>query len=64
VACGILVAFIWTIFPFPISESTELRKDLAISLQLMSAYYENVHQTVQSRVKGQAGSKEKRGKSF
>ncbi|KAK5171787.1 uncharacterized protein LTR77_003423 [Saxophila tyrrhenica] len=61
VTCGILVSYIWTIFPFPISESTELRKDLAASLNLMCIFYENVHETVRSRVTGKAGSITKKG---
>ncbi len=63
VAGGVLVAFIWTVFPFPISESTELRKDLATSLHLMGAYYENVHQGVRAKVSGRGGSREKKGKA-
>lgn len=61
VAVGLLVAFIWTIFPYPISESSELRKDLAVGLNLMSAYYENSHETIQSRVSRRAGSRDKKG---
>jgi hypothetical protein len=61
VVCGIVVAFIWTIFPYPISEGSELRKDLATSLYLMCAYYENVHETVQARARGVAGNSETKG---
>jgi uncharacterized membrane protein YccC len=31
-AAGIIVAYIFTIFPFPISEGSELRKDLGVAL--------------------------------
>ena len=61
VTAGILVAYIWTIFPFPVSESTELRKDLAVSLNLMSAFYENVHETVHARVTGRGGDVSTKG---
>jgi hypothetical protein len=61
VACGLLVAFIWTVFPYPISESSELRKDLAVALNLMGAYYENSHETIQARVMGRAGRKDQKG---
>ncbi|KAK4547039.1 hypothetical protein LTR36_001260 [Oleoguttula mirabilis] len=49
---GLFVAFIWTIFPFPVSESSELRKDLGASLYLLSNFYSIVHETIRSRVQG------------
>ncbi|KAI7217442.1 hypothetical protein KC333_g4220 [Hortaea werneckii] len=52
---GLFVAFIWTVFPFPISESSELRKDLGASLYLLSNYYAVTHEAVQARVKGVEG---------
>lgn len=52
---------IWTIFPFPISESTELRKDLAASMHLMCTFYENVHETISSRLTGTHGNPETKG---
>ncbi|KAK0315294.1 hypothetical protein LTR82_012621 [Friedmanniomyces endolithicus] len=55
VAGGLLVAFIWTIFPFPISESTELRKDIGASLYLLSNFYSIVHETVRARITGTDG---------
>ena len=42
-------------FPYPISESSLLRKDLGASLYLLSNFYSIVHETVQSRVKGTDG---------
>lgn len=50
VAGGLAVAFFWTIFPYPISESTELRKDLGASLYLMANFYSVVHETVQTHI--------------
>lgn len=52
---------IWTIFPFPLSESTALRKDLAASMKILSAFYENVHETVQARINGSAGNEDRKG---
>lgn len=60
VAGGIFVAFIWTIFPFPISESTELRKDLSAAIYLLCVFFETVHETIKTRISdfgGDPGSK-------
>lgn len=43
-------------FPYPISESSELRKDLGASLYLLSNFYSIVHESVQSRIKGTDGA--------
>ncbi|KAK0248000.1 hypothetical protein LTS09_016886 [Friedmanniomyces endolithicus] len=61
VAGGLLVAFIWTIFPFPISESTELRKDIGASLYLLSNFYSIVHETVRTRITGTDGDVKVKG---
>ncbi|KAK5111110.1 hypothetical protein LTR62_005309 [Meristemomyces frigidus] len=61
VAGGLGIAFIWTIFPFPVSESTELRKDLGASLYLLSNFYSIVHETVRSRVSGKDGNAKTKG---
>ncbi|KAK0247699.1 hypothetical protein LTS09_017183 [Friedmanniomyces endolithicus] len=61
VAGGLLVAFIWTIFPFPISESTELRKDLGASLYLLSNFYSIVHETIRARITGTDGDVKVKG---
>ncbi|KAK3069551.1 hypothetical protein LTR53_012019 [Teratosphaeriaceae sp. CCFEE 6253] len=61
VAGGLLVAYIWTIFPFPISESTELRKDLGASLYLLSNFYSIVHETIRARVNGTDGDQKVAG---
>lgn len=51
VVCGgLFVAYFWTIFPYPISESTLLRKDVGASLYLLANLYSVVHETVRSRV--------------
>ena len=52
---------IWTVFPFPISETSELRNDISSCMFLLSAFYENVHETVSSRVGGRAGNTSQKG---
>ncbi|THX66944.1 hypothetical protein D6D05_10045 [Aureobasidium pullulans] len=52
VAAGIFVAFIWTVFPYPISEHSELRRNLGSSLYLLANYYSVVIETVKFRVRG------------
>lgn len=58
---GLAVAYIWTIFPYPVSESTELRKDLGGSLYLLANMYSVVHETVTSRVRKVDGDENVKG---
>ncbi|KAF4553310.1 ER transporter-like protein 1 [Elsinoe fawcettii] len=58
VCAGIFVAWIWTIFPWPISEHSELRRDLGASLYLLANYYSVVDSTVRVRVSGDLHSLE------
>jgi len=55
VAGGIFVAYIWTIFPYPISEHSELRKNLGATLYLLANFYSVVHETVKARIRGDEG---------
>lgn len=55
VAGGIFVAYIWTMFPYPTSEHSELRSNLGAALYLLANFYSIVHETVGSRVRGDAG---------
>lgn len=55
VAGGIAVAFIWTFFPYPMSEHSALRQSLGSSLYLLANYYSIVHETVFARMSGQDG---------
>lgn len=57
VAGGIAIAFIWTFFPFPISEHSAVRKSLGASLYLLANYYSVTHETVFARMSGQEGGK-------
>lgn len=55
VAGGLFVAWIWTIFPFPISEHSQVRQDLGGALYLLANFYSVVHETVLSRIRGNGG---------
>ncbi|KAH6699780.1 hypothetical protein BKA61DRAFT_562223 [Leptodontidium sp. MPI-SDFR-AT-0119] len=50
VGAGVLVGYIWTIFPVPISEVSVLRRDLGASLFLLANYLSCVTATVDLRV--------------
>ena len=52
VAGGLLLAFIWTVFPYPITEHSQLRQNLGRSLYLLANYYSIMHETVRSRMRG------------
>lgn len=52
---------IWTIFPYPVTESSELRKDISTSLYLMASFYSAVHETVTTRVQGTGGDPNVKG---
>lgn len=55
VTAGILVAFVFTIFPYPVSESTELRKDLGASMYLLGLYYHLGHETIKAAIHDTGG---------
>lgn len=55
VAAGIAVAFLWTFFPFPISEHGVLRQSLGTSLYLLANYYSVIHETLSARLRGDEG---------
>lgn len=61
VAGGLLVAFFWVLFPYPITENAELRKDLGASLYMLANFYSIVHETVRSRVQGTEGNQKVKG---
>ncbi|KAL8728704.1 MAG: hypothetical protein Q9181_005250 [Wetmoreana brouardii] len=52
---GILVAFIWTFFPYPLTARSQLRRDLGTSLYLLANYNSCVHTTVNMRLSGSEG---------
>ncbi|KAH8668209.1 hypothetical protein BGZ60DRAFT_377054 [Tricladium varicosporioides] len=55
VAGGSFVAFIWTIFPYPISDRSWLRRDLGSTLYLLANYHSIVHSTIDARMHGTEG---------
>ncbi|OAL46435.1 hypothetical protein IQ07DRAFT_517996 [Pyrenochaeta sp. DS3sAY3a] len=55
---GLAVAFIWTIFPYPITEHSALREKLAGSLYLSANLYSIMHEQVLGRIRGDTGDEE------
>jgi hypothetical protein len=60
VAGGVLIAFIWTIFPVPITSSSVLRRDLGASLFLLANHVSVVTASVEQRVRGEGAAHGKR----
>ncbi|KAI1871436.1 uncharacterized protein JN550_004430 [Neoarthrinium moseri] len=58
VAGGCLVAFIWTIFPSPITDRTWLRRDLAATMYLLAHYLAAINETLTSRLHDTGGDPE------
>jgi hypothetical protein len=58
VAAGLFAAFIFTIFPYPISEHSSLRSDAATSLYVLANFYSIVHETVGVRIRRVEGNSE------
>ncbi|KAI5369974.1 Putative ER transporter, 6TM [Septoria linicola] len=58
---GLAVAYIWTIFPYPVSESTELRKDVGAALYMLANLSSVVHELVRSRVQKIDGDESAKG---
>lgn len=61
VAGGLLVAYIWTIFPYPASQHTQLRRELGATIGLLAHYYSVCHETAAARVRGDAGDPARKG---
>ncbi|ORY19614.1 hypothetical protein BCR34DRAFT_582302 [Clohesyomyces aquaticus] len=53
---GLAVAFIWTFFPYPISEHSALRQTLGGALYLSANFYSIIHETVMARIRGDEGA--------
>lgn len=59
------MAFVWTIFPYPLSDRSWLRQDLGSTLYLLANYYSIVHSTIGARMhntEGDMGSKSSPGR--
>ena len=61
VSGGMLVAFIWTFFPYPLTARSQLRQDLGVSLYLLANFYSIVHTTIGLRIKGTEGDTKSKG---
>ncbi|KAL7936849.1 hypothetical protein V8C35DRAFT_209063 [Trichoderma chlorosporum] len=46
VTLGVVTGYFWTIFPYPLSEHSELRQDMAKSMYGLARYYMCIRQTV------------------
>jgi Fusaric acid resistance protein-like len=56
VLAGLFAAFFWTVFPYPISDHSVLRRDVGGSLYLLANYYSVVHATLSARIRRNEGS--------
>lgn len=61
VAAGCIVAFVWTIFPSPLTDRTWLRRDLAATLYLLANYFSVINETLKSKLKGTGGDRNVKG---
>lgn len=50
VSLGVITGYIWTVFPYPVSEHSELRESTAQVLYELSRYYMCIQQTVFARL--------------
>lgn len=49
---GLFLGWLWTIFPYPVSEHKEQKDSLGSSLYLLASYYSVMHETVRARLRG------------
>ena len=61
VVVGLFVAWIFTIWPYPVTESSELRKDLGASLYMLANFMSIVHEIIISRIEGTDGDVDTKG---
>ncbi|PGH11059.1 hypothetical protein AJ79_05101 [Helicocarpus griseus UAMH5409] len=55
VAAGCVVAFIWVIFPYPISASSQVRRCLGRSLFVLANFYSCMHTTIEVWIQQEQG---------
>ncbi|OAX78616.1 hypothetical protein ACJ72_07077 [Emergomyces africanus] len=55
VSAGCAVAFIWTIFPYPISASSQVRRCLGRSLFVLANFYSCMHTTIEVWIQQEQG---------
>jgi len=52
---GLFLAYIWIMFPYPITDYSQLRQNLGRTLYLLANYYSILHETVRIRLRGGEG---------
>ncbi|GAM88916.1 hypothetical protein ANO11243_069500 [Dothideomycetidae sp. 11243] len=52
VMAGLALAWIWTVFPFPLTEHSELRRDLGSALYLLANYNSIMDEVIAARIRG------------
>ena len=55
VALGVIVAYFWTLFPYPLSEHSELRQEVAKSMYILANHSRCVQQIIHGRLHGTSG---------
>jgi hypothetical protein len=55
VTLGVLTGYFWTIFPYPLSEHSELRQNMAKAMYGLARYYMCIQQTILARLSGNFG---------
>ncbi|KAL7908558.1 hypothetical protein GGI35DRAFT_451482 [Trichoderma velutinum] len=55
VTLGVITGYFWTIFPYPLSEHSELRENMAKTMYGLACYYMCIQQTVLAHLHGSFG---------
>lgn len=55
VTLGVVVAYFWTLFPYPLSEHSELREEVAKSMYVLGSFSQSTQQTILARLHGISG---------
>ncbi|KAL6697602.1 hypothetical protein J3F84DRAFT_369427 [Trichoderma pleuroticola] len=55
VTLGVITGYFWTIFPYPLSEHSELRENMAKTMYGLAGYYMCIQQTVLAHLHGNFG---------
>jgi hypothetical protein len=56
VSLGVVVAYFWTLFPFPLSEHAELREEVAKSCYILATFSKCIQQTIHTSLHGVSGA--------
>lgn len=55
VALGVIVSYAWTLFPYPLSEHSELREEVAKTMYILGNFSKCIQQTIRARIHGITG---------